>query len=563
MKKVLAVLLSVAMAVSMLAGCAGGAATETAAQTQAAETKAAETKAAETKAAAETTAAQAASAEHPGWLCDEKTTLTVLTYDGANNTFPAPSNELPFWQYMEDLTNVHIEWEVVPVNGYEEVIAARLAAGSDLPDIVNVRDFNAANNAGKNGLFINLNDYWDAQFTNTEKYFADQNVNYRGIVQNEDGTVYAMVSTVSPTEGHIIYCYNTLWLEKLGAKIPTTLDEFTALLEQMKAAGDLNGNGEADEVYFTSSNLDTLSSVMNNTFGLNAYEAWDQFAVKDGTVYPEYTCENEKAYFAYLNKLYKDGLLDPEIASMNADMLSEKVAADRVGVFVYYSAFAITYGSLTSAAQNDKFGEYYTLGRPLASQYNDNKGYFIRRDKANGDATCINVDCKNKELACKWLDTLFADPEVLITRTNGFEGEDYTLTADGKIELIQPADGSAWSIVNKGCGQITLPFIQTKEQLLNSKQMYKWYVAEYDVIRDECEFRKPQITQVTAYTDAEQEKIDEVRTDCKDYYNEMRSKFVTGASDVNAEWDTYVKNMEKLGLATWTEAWQSVYNRTK
>lgn len=58
-----------------------------------------------------------------------------------------------------------------------------------------------------------------------------------------------------------------------------------------------------------------------------------------------------------------------------------------------------------------------------------------------------------------------------------------------------------------------------KERLLNSKQMYKWYVAKYDVIRDECEFRKPQITQVTAYTDAEQEKIDEVRTDCKDYYN--------------------------------------------
>jgi len=563
MKKVLAVLLSVAMAASMLVGCSGTKATETAAaETKAAETKAAETKAAETAAAAAAAEEAPANEEHPGWLCDEKTTLTVLTYDGANSSFLPPSNDLRFWQYMEDLTNVHIEWEVVPVNGYPEVIAARLASGSDLPDIVNVREFQSANNAGKNGLFIDLNEYWDTCFQNTEKYFADQGVNYRGIVQNEDDTVYAMVSTVNPVEGHIIYCYNTEWLQKLGKEVPTTLDEFTELLEAMKAAGDLNGNGEADEICFSSSNLEGLSSVMNNTFGLNAYESWDQFAVKDGVVYPEYTSDNEKAYFAYLNKLYEDGLLDAEITSMNADMLSEKVAADRVGVFVYYSAFAITYGAMTSAGQAAPLEEHYTLGKPLASEYNGNKGYFIRRDKANGDATCVNVDCENKELACKWLDTLFADPEVLNTRTNGFEGEDYQIV-DGKVELIQPADGSAWKITDKGCGQITLPFIQTKEQLLNSKQAYKWYLAEYDDIRANCEFRKPQITQVTAYTDAEQEKIDEVRTDCKDYYEEMRDKFITGAADVETEWNSYVTNMEKLGLATWTEAWQSVYERTR
>lgn len=565
MKKLLAILLSASMVATMLTGCAGSSETTDAAATTAAaaaETKAAETKAAETKAAE--AAETAAATENPStWLCDEKTTLTVLTYDAVNNTYPAPSNDLPFWQYLEDRTNVHIEWEIVPVAGYEEVMAARLASGADLPDIVNVRTFTSANEAGKNGMFVNYSDKWDECFTNTEKYFSDQGVNYRSMISNEDGSAYAMVGTVSPTEGHIIYCYNTQWMEKLGAKIPETLDEFTALLKQMKEAGDLNGNGEADEVIFSSSNLDTIASVMNNTFGLNAYEAWDQFAVDNGTVYPEYTTDKEKAYLTYMNQLYKDGLLDPEIGSMTADMLSEKVAADRVGVFVYYSAFAITYGSLTTAAQADPLGEYYTLGRPLASEYNDNQAYFIRRDKSSGDATCVNVESSNIDLACKWLDTLFADPDVLRTRTCGFEGEDYTLNADGSIELIQPADGSAWSIVQKGCGQIAMPFIQTKEQLLNSKQAYKWYIAEYDAIREECEFRKPQITQVTAYTESEQEMIDEVRTDCKDYYEEMRGKFVTGAADINAEWDTYVSNMQKLGLDTWTKAWQSVYDRTK
>ena len=39
------------------------------------------------------------------WLCDEKTTLTVLTYDAASNTMPAPSNDLSFWAWLEDYNN--------------------------------------------------------------------------------------------------------------------------------------------------------------------------------------------------------------------------------------------------------------------------------------------------------------------------------------------------------------------------------------------------------------------------------------------------------------------------
>ena len=66
------------------------------------------------------------------WLCDEKTTLTVLTYDAASNTMPAPSNDLPFWAWLEDYTNVHIEWEVIPQASYNEVLSARLSAGAGL-----------------------------------------------------------------------------------------------------------------------------------------------------------------------------------------------------------------------------------------------------------------------------------------------------------------------------------------------------------------------------------------------------------------------------------------------
>ena len=48
------------------------------------------------------------------WLCDEKTTLTVFCDEGASNTMPVPSNDLPFWAWLEDYTNVHIDGNAFP-----------------------------------------------------------------------------------------------------------------------------------------------------------------------------------------------------------------------------------------------------------------------------------------------------------------------------------------------------------------------------------------------------------------------------------------------------------------
>ena len=36
------------------------------------------------------------------WLCEEKTTLSVSTYDAVNSTKQPPSNYLRFWQTLED-----------------------------------------------------------------------------------------------------------------------------------------------------------------------------------------------------------------------------------------------------------------------------------------------------------------------------------------------------------------------------------------------------------------------------------------------------------------------------
>lgn len=563
MKKVIAFLLVLAMALSML--CACGSSEQAGAEKSSASSENAASMTLEVSEKAPGLNGPVEKPEDPTahYLCDEKTTLTVSTYDAVNSTYLPPSNDLWFWQQVEDYTNVHIDWEVSPIAGYDDVVNTKLSAGVDLADIVMSNSTRATKNAGDNGVFIDLAPYWDTCFTNTEAYFSAMGTDIVSLLSNPNGAIYGIPNTTNPTEGHITFCYNTAWLEELGAEVPTTLDEFTDLLYQFKNGGDLNHNGLADEVPLTSSSVDVLTSVLGNAFNLEQYEGWDAFnADENGTVYAEYITDNMKEYLTYLNKLYVDSVLDAEICYMGMDSLAEKIANDRVGCFVFYSGFAIGYGVLTPEGIKDPLKECFTLGVPLASEYNNNEGYFVRRTVAYGNSgASISSECENPELACKWLDTLYADPYIMWIRAYGKEGESYELDEDGNIMLITDELGQ-WDPSYLGIGQITLPFIQTTEELLSDKLPYEWYLNEYETMRQQ-KWVSASVPKVSIFTDEESELRDSCNTEVLTYWQEWRDRFITGMSDINAEWDSYKTNIQSLGLGVLTDVWQLIYDRLK
>ena len=499
--------------------------------------------------------------DHPNWLCKEKTTLTAISYDAVNNSFN-PTDMDTYWEWVEEQTNVHIDWEIIPYAGYNEVIQARMAAGVDLPDIIQVYSLENAQGAGENGILLDMAPYWDTHFTNTKAYFEKRGVNYKSLVENGTGAIYALTATQEPVENHTVFMYNAEWMKKLNLEIPTTFDEFNHVLETMKAAGDINGNGKDDEVILTSASLLRLNAIMGNTFGLENYYYWNAFqADENGKVWHEDTSDNMKALLKWENEMYEKGILDREINSLTATLMSEKIAADRVGIFVYYSSFAMAYGRLCSAGQEDPLGEHYIMGGPLASEWNDNQGYYVKWEKAASNPTAVNADSENAELAMRWLDFMFCNEEANIYRTLGELGKHYELDENGEAVPIQPEDGSRWQPGSNNSGQLTLAYNQTKEQLLITKYEYKWYGERYAWIRENVEFRSPSVPVVNYYTEDEQFIIDTYKADFDAYRAEMHAKFVNGTADIDKDWDTFVKNMEKLGLKEITQVHQNVYDR--
>lgn len=574
-KKFVATMLCAAMVLSMAAcGSTEPAATTAAATeaaTTAAATAAATTAAATAAAAAETTAAAATNEEHPNWLCDEKQTISIMTYDSVSASYLPPSNDLYFWQWMEDQTNVHIDWDITPYASYGEVTQARLAAGEDFADILVIggsikNKESVIKEAGENGLFLDWSEKWDECAKNIHAYWQnDTRIPYETLMKDANGKVWGIYTTAAPQNNRITALWNKDWMDKLGLEVPETLDDFYNVLKAFKEAGDINGNGLADEIPMTTAGMAYLMSYMCSPFNIHEYSGseYTNYWAEDGVIIDERLSDNMKTCLTFINKLYKEGLLDPEIfsASDNFELTSSRSAENSFGCMIMFAEYANSYGELVANATGaDKTAENLIVGTALRSQYNGNKIMQFMNTAFSGQITCVTKDCKNPDLAMKWLDFAIASPDALAVRCRGKEGETWEYGADGVARPIYKADGT-WSITDLGCGQVAITLIQTDEQLNFSKDKEGWFMKRVNHLTEVSEWFGAPIPKIPMLPE-EQELVDMSVTDVATYWNEMRDKFCRGDADINAEWGTFVDTMKALGEENMVKAYQMVYDRT-
>jgi len=120
-------------------------------------------------AALSTTVTFASGGSEGGAKAAEKPTLKVLTHTGWAATLPPANNELPVYKEYERLTNIHIEWENIQATNYAEVVRPRLAAGTSLPDIINMSGLGDMAQYGRDGLIIAQNDLIEKYAPNIKK----------------------------------------------------------------------------------------------------------------------------------------------------------------------------------------------------------------------------------------------------------------------------------------------------------------------------------------------------------------------------------------------------------
>jgi putative aldouronate transport system substrate-binding protein len=433
-------------------------------------------------------------------------------------------------------------------------------ATGELPDIIWSNTALTASDVityGSQGLLIPLNDLIDKYAPNIKKTL-DSKPDLKKTVTALDGKIYALSVPIFPKREPVIgrYWLNMEWMTKLGLKTPTTLDEFYNVLKAFKER-DPNGNGKADEIPASG----TASGNSPNPIDMIVLTALGYLEKgitldKSGTKVVYSPAQPEfKEYLIYMNKLFKEGLIDPEYYTQNIQTFRGKASKDQVGFFFDGAHFV--------AVGLDKYTNYASFP-PLTSPQSTTKMWPIQRVATSGGLNTMAITSKNKypEASIRLLDYAFTEeggknirfgPELGVVQADG----GIVNNSDGTWELKSPAGVSSNDYRMKSVTNMSLAIAD--EAYLKNKEVPEQASLTKNLVENMLPYGKPVYPNVFLTND-EQEKINKIQTDLKTYATQMEAKFTVGDTPIS-KWDEYISTMEKIGVNDMVKIYQTAFDR--
>ncbi|MDD9268132.1 extracellular solute-binding protein [Paenibacillus sp. GCM10023248] len=258
----------------------------------------------------------------------------------------------PYLAYIEQNTGVQVNVTLPPLNGYDEKLNVIMTSG-DPPDLLNTSSPSWFINFVNQKALTPLNGY-------IEKYGANLKAKIPQAAWDNvtvDGNIYAIPS-LSEVKGTEIMYARKDWLDKLGLKPPRTIEEYTAVMKAF-AEQDPDGNGKKDTYGFSILERLGRTSPFLGAFGVQM-NAWYE---RDGKLVYAGIMPEMKEALRYLNSLYEQDVLDPEFPLNKIDVLGDKIASGRVGL--YSAAWSDTRTHIAANRKQDANAEWIPLDFPV------------------------------------------------------------------------------------------------------------------------------------------------------------------------------------------------------
>lgn len=213
-----------------------------------------------------------------------------------------PKDSDPIISAVKKLTNTDLQIQWVPNGTYDEKVNATIASGQ-LPMVLLVSTPMPSNikNAMRTGQFWEIGPLLK-DFPNLEKALNPQVLKSSGV----GGKYYGINRARSLVGDGMIY--RTDWLNKLGMKPPTTLNEMYEVIKAF-ATKDPDGNGKNDTIGLAEEkSIRGFKLILAATGGGNVWE------IKDNKVVPAH---ESKAFVDAMNwykRLYQEKLINQDFA---------------------------------------------------------------------------------------------------------------------------------------------------------------------------------------------------------------------------------------------------------
>jgi putative aldouronate transport system substrate-binding protein len=442
------------------------------------------------------------------------------------------NNDNMAYQLIQQKTGTEIEW-IHPSIGsdYNEKFNL-LIASKDLPDIL-WRDWmkvpGGIQRYVEDGIIIKLNDLITKQMPNYKKTI-DEKPGVRKGLTTESGDIL-IVAAVRRDPQLMVFRGPVIrqdWLDKLKLKSPETMDDLYQVLKAFKTQ-DPNGNGKDDEwpvsgLAFTDANFGIGHLLW--AFGIDYGFFQVDGKVKFGPLESAFTDA-----MTYINKLYKEGLLDPDYAVQDRNKLDGKFMNEQVG-FEY--GMQPTKMSNAMATKNPSF---ISLGvNHLRNK--DGKPFVFDVEYTNYlvsfNSAAITTACKEPEAAAKWMDFLYSDEGFMLANF-GKENDTYTLVNGKPVYTDKIKKNPEGLDFNSAHNKFTLgnmasfPYLMAWEAL--SESMHKNGAQSASTWAKSADTSR--VLPLISFTQAEQEKIADKLNDINTYILEQYDKLVFGQTPIS------------------------------
>jgi putative aldouronate transport system substrate-binding protein len=605
-KKVISILLSLTMVAGLLSGCGGG--SDTGSSSDSSSSTPSENveniqEAVDSVASAEDTGLTPEEQEavdagiialdgslpiikDPAAFEEKYGKISMLFINSADRVVPV--GELAMVQKWAEDTGVEFDWQSIPSEGAQEKINLMLASGEDLPDAFwNFGDGKSCNivvQYADQDIFLPTEGLINDYMPNLKK-ILDDNPNYRAEITAPNGhtygfpyieEMYGLVLTGGPL------LINKTWLDQVGKEVPTTVDEWVDCLKAFRDGGDLNGNGEADEIPMATwfSVKDSFGSYnmfyrFTGAFGCadsycggNSYA--DHLRLIDGKVTFTAMDEAFRKTAEFFNMLYNENLIwngsfeADESASYKTSLIKEDVA--RIGCFGTWTDQEIT--------NLDVHDEYVPLPRleGEAGKIGFLNNYSELQDSSD---TAITTTCKFPHVIARFVDYMVGDPAISVQSNWGAEGYNYKLDENGILRTpldeqgryVAQQEGADYADFGKARTNSTT----ARGSMIVLDEYYETVAGyAYDAVqllewqkvngKDEVMAEYDAIPRVMMTVD-ELTRLAQIQKTVSDLVERYVNQWVTGGvTDDN--WNSYLSELEAAGVNDIVSIYQTAVDRS-
>ncbi|ASS67379.1 MULTISPECIES: extracellular solute-binding protein [unclassified Paenibacillus] len=459
-----------------------------------------------------------------------------------------PYKDMLFFQDYAKKTGIEVQWEDVPAEGFAER-KNLLLSSDELPDALYKAAITPleAVKYGSSGLLVPLEQLIDRHAPNL-KALLEKNPEILASIKAPDGHIYALPAVIELPAARTDKAWlNTAWLRKLNLREPSTTDELVRVLTAFRD-GDPNGNGKKDEIPMTELDQAAVISSLAGSWGLD-YQLGYNLNIKDGKVDSWLDDQAYKDYLGFLNKLYAEKLLDPEVFSQKPTQYYAKMAAAQAG-YLHNQA-------------GDPFGEKkdeYAGIAPLSGPAGIRTVWAKPVARDFGTFAVTSAD-KHPDATIRWIDYFYGEEGSTLFRY-GIEGQTFSFKADGLPEYNEsirtdkrgmgtaigqftswPGGGAPQLLIEKNASAVNPPSVQEAQKKLDPYLPKAIYGA-------------PLLDEKT------NKELDTLRQDLDAYVAESTAKFITGALPLD-KWDEYAKTLKGLGLPRLEEIYQNAFDNTQ